>query len=368
MPMRPGLTVVVIFRDSARTLPRMFDSLVGLDAEVVAVDTGSRDDSIELCRRYGARVFEIPWPDDFAAAKNYGFDQVETEWTLNLDSDEWLYPDSAAAIHRAMANSGAYAYQILRNEVQDDGRHTAMYMLRLWRTDPRMRMSGRVHEHFEESVLKDVGRGRLPIASSITIGHDGLSYGGDLTKIDRNLRYIELELKDRPGQLYYELCKVESLLLLGDKTAIDEARLLTDKLLNVDSTTISDECAMMFANFLTFLADADLEDPRLGGIIRFIHQRLYRYPPALWAAASVELRLGHLHGAYQNLSQLDWLATTDQYQRLNAFNPGILQEDLWAGLADVARALGKKREYESSLAKLKKQFPEDPRIATLLHA
>lgn len=363
--LRPGLTVVVIFRDSAATLPRMFESLKGLDADVVAVDTGSQDDSSTICESYGAQVHYIDWPDDFSKAKNYGFDQVQTEWTMNLDSDEWLLPTSAAAIERAMSNSGAYAYQIQREELQPDGRSTSMNMLRLWRTHPSMRMVGRVHEHFDENVLKHVGAGRLPIASNIAIGHDGLSYGGDLTKLIRNLKYVELELQDRPGQLYYELCRVETLLLMKRDDALQEAKILTDRLLTEEDDTISIECSLMFANFLPFLAEADPEDERVSGLIRFIHRKLYRYPPSLWAIASVELARGHKFGAYQALLELDYMATTGQYDRVNAFHPGILEEDLWAALADVSRALGKTKQYQSSLAKLKKRFPQDPRLPSL---
>jgi len=363
IPLNSGITVVTIFRDSAMTLPRLFDSLAPLNLPVIAVDTGSMDESAEICKEYGADLYAFSWIDDFSAAKNFAMDLVQTEWTFCLDSDEWLDEDSYPHLIRATANRGAFAYQVLRREVQPDRRWTAMRLVRLWRTNPAMKLAGRVHEHFPESTLKLVGQGMLPLPSNISIGHDGLSYGGDLSKIDRNLRYIELELRDRPGQLYYELCLVESLLLLSRPGATAIARDLIDRILNSDNGQLSDECSMMFSNLLEFIARDDITDPRIDALIEFIHKRLFRYPPALWSAAAVNVERGHYHGAYHELCELRYMSESDQYDRLNAFHPGILQEFLWGALADVSSALGKKEDYEISMARLKEICPDDKRLS-----
>ena len=64
------VTLTMIVRDEEKNLPACLDSVRGLFDEMVVVDTGSVDRTREIAREYGAKVFEFPWIDDFAAARN----------------------------------------------------------------------------------------------------------------------------------------------------------------------------------------------------------------------------------------------------------------------------------------------------------
>ena len=69
-PSSPLLSLCMIVRDSTTTLPACLESIRPWIDELIVVDTGSVDDTREIARRFGARVFEFPWIDDFAAARN----------------------------------------------------------------------------------------------------------------------------------------------------------------------------------------------------------------------------------------------------------------------------------------------------------
>ena len=86
---KPELSVVVITRDEAPRMEAFFKALQGLelDFEVIVLDSRSRDETCELARARGARVFEVAWKG-FAATKNSGFSKARAAWILSLDADE----------------------------------------------------------------------------------------------------------------------------------------------------------------------------------------------------------------------------------------------------------------------------------------
>lgn len=80
----------MIVRDGAATLPACLQSIAGICDELIVVDTGSRDDSADIARSFGARVLHLEWPDDFSAARNVYLDHARCPWVLSLDADETL--------------------------------------------------------------------------------------------------------------------------------------------------------------------------------------------------------------------------------------------------------------------------------------
>jgi glycosyltransferase involved in cell wall biosynthesis len=110
------LSLCVITRDAAAQLAECLAS-VPFAAEIVVVDSGSRDDTVEIARRFGARVIEREWPG-FGAQKHFAATAAAHDWVLCLDADERLTPELAAAIVAAMTKQdsepGPVAYAMAR--------------------------------------------------------------------------------------------------------------------------------------------------------------------------------------------------------------------------------------------------------------
>jgi len=87
---RPKLSVVLIVKNEEELLATCLDSLKGLWDELVIVDTGSSDKTIEIAKSYGARLGYFPWCDDFAAARNYAEGLCFGEYIYWQDADEVL--------------------------------------------------------------------------------------------------------------------------------------------------------------------------------------------------------------------------------------------------------------------------------------
>lgn len=92
----PHVSLCMIVRNGANTLLNCLNSAARLVNEYVIVDTGSTDQTPELARSFSAKVqlSEIPWPHDFAAARNIALQKTQGAWILVLDADEVLLPQS----------------------------------------------------------------------------------------------------------------------------------------------------------------------------------------------------------------------------------------------------------------------------------
>lgn len=100
----PLLSVAVIARNEADRVEGLLDSVAIAD-EVVLVDSGSTDGTIEICRRRGARVIEQEWLG-YARQKQLAMEQARGQWILSLDADELLSIEAAQEILHAVRTAG----------------------------------------------------------------------------------------------------------------------------------------------------------------------------------------------------------------------------------------------------------------------
>lgn len=93
------LSVVTICRDNENTIGDVLESVRGLAGELVAVDSGSTDQTLEICRAHGVRVDQIEWRG-YVGTVQYALGSASLPWVLHLDSDEPVTPELAASIRR----------------------------------------------------------------------------------------------------------------------------------------------------------------------------------------------------------------------------------------------------------------------------
>ena len=84
----------MIMKDEARRLARCLNSVLGLVDEIIIVDTGSKDNSIEIAKSYGATVISDPWQDDFARPRNIGIEKAQGDYIFIMDPDEVISQSS----------------------------------------------------------------------------------------------------------------------------------------------------------------------------------------------------------------------------------------------------------------------------------
>jgi len=106
------LSVAIITRNAAALLERCLAS-VAFAEEVVVVDSGSTDGTVELAARHGARVVRKEWLG-FGAQKQFAVDAASHEWVLCVDADEWLSPELSEDIVAELKAPRGFVYAIPR--------------------------------------------------------------------------------------------------------------------------------------------------------------------------------------------------------------------------------------------------------------
>lgn len=92
------ISACLIVKNEKDHIRDVLASLVGVD-EIVVVDTGSQDNTVELAREMGAQVFEdYTWNDDFAEARNHALAKCTGDWVISIDGDEVLEEGGVAKI------------------------------------------------------------------------------------------------------------------------------------------------------------------------------------------------------------------------------------------------------------------------------
>jgi hypothetical protein len=212
----PRVTAALIVGNEARFIDDCLASLAGTVDEIVVVDTGSTDQTIERALRYPVALHVFPWTGDFSAARNFALDQVSGEWILYIDADERLVCPDRAVWRAAIADDGKLAWRV---RFMPRLGWTPYAELRLFRNDPRIRFRGVIHEDVTGAIaaLRDVdsrGVGQCDIA----IQHVGYE-DSQTHKIPRNLPLLEAYLAGNPDRSYCWWHLGETRLQLGEEDA-----------------------------------------------------------------------------------------------------------------------------------------------------
>lgn len=176
----PKLSVYLITRNEGTHLDQVLERVRGAD-EIVVVDSGSTDDTVEIARRHGARVLHRAW-EGYAAQKAWAMDQCSHDWVLNLDGDEILPPGGLEAIRRHIATSHADGLFLAHDDIfmgETLRGHRHHHYCRVYRRSRAWwKVDTRVHEHINI-------RGRVErIPLTLThVGYD--SAHGYMEKLNR---------------------------------------------------------------------------------------------------------------------------------------------------------------------------------------
>ena len=156
------LSVVLITHNEEANLPRTLESVTPLvrdgQGEIVVVDSGSTDGTLEIARAHGAKVFVEPWKG-FAAQKNSAMDKASGDWVLQLDADEALEPELTAEIAATLRGQPAMSGYWIPRKNFFLGRwikHGGFY------PDPKLRLvrrsAGRFMEYGAHPTMKVDGK------------------------------------------------------------------------------------------------------------------------------------------------------------------------------------------------------------------
>lgn len=177
----PTISACMIVKDEEKFLPQCLDSIKDVVDEIVIVDTGSTDRTVEIAESYGAKVYFHPWENDFSKARNQSLQYPTKDWVFIIDADEELDRDSIANLKRAVTTKDhdLITIDVLNTSRNYKNSRTYLASIRLFRREKEYRYSGIVHNQLN---LPSDARA---LRASVTIIHHGYALDEEQMKKKR---------------------------------------------------------------------------------------------------------------------------------------------------------------------------------------
>jgi glycosyltransferase involved in cell wall biosynthesis len=220
----------MIVKNEERYLAQCLTSVKDVVDEIIIVDTGSTDKTIEIAEKFGAKIFHFDWVDDFSTARNFSLSKCTGDWILYLDADEEINPNCIEEINKYKNNSSAGIYCTIKSIGSSSINGSLIRYPRLFANVPGIEFNGKVHEQIIESLRKN----KIPLLNSgIEIIHYGYAIDDDglKQKKERNLALL-ISSENNKANIYDKLKLIQTLISL-DK--YDEAEVRLKKLINIKS-------------------------------------------------------------------------------------------------------------------------------------
>jgi len=190
------ISACMMVKNEEELLPGCLKSIRSWVDEIIVVDTGSTDSTIEIARSYGAQVFEQEWSKDFSKHRNYSISKATSDWVFIIDADEEFVEDDLADLRKAVNQE---KYRIISMSVLNMNPKTGEYTSflpspRLFRRDAGFKYEGIVHNQLRFPENEPI----LRVRSRIKHYGYNLSEDKKRQKIARSRELLEKQLIDRP--------------------------------------------------------------------------------------------------------------------------------------------------------------------------
>ena len=144
------ISVIIITKNEAHSIEACLKSIIWAN-EVIVVDSASDDETISICKKYGAKVFQNDW-QGFGKQKNYALSKATGDWVLSIDADERVTPELEQEIRNTISSpQTTIAWEIPRlsslcgRYIQHCG----------WRPDRVTRLFKREYANFSDEIVHE---------------------------------------------------------------------------------------------------------------------------------------------------------------------------------------------------------------------
>jgi glycosyltransferase involved in cell wall biosynthesis len=197
------LSLCMIVKNEERFLRDCLESVKDVVDQIVIVDTGSADLTVDIAKEYGAEIYHFPWCHDFSAARNESLKYATCDWIMWMDADERLAPESTGHFLRILASEKLpVVYKVNIHSIWKDKSTIQLSSAhRIFNNYKGIYFSGKIHEQIASSASAVNAEER---DSNIVIHH--LGYGLDVESIKkknrRNRELLVQMVKESPDSAY----------------------------------------------------------------------------------------------------------------------------------------------------------------------
>jgi glycosyltransferase involved in cell wall biosynthesis len=202
----PTVSACMMVKDEEELLPQCLESIKGVVDEIIVVDTGSADRTVEIAKRYGAKVFHHPWENDFSKHRNQSISYATSDWIFIIDADEGLSPESSPKLKQTLldiAPEVSYLYFEVADMDSQGQMMSAMNSPRLFRNHMGFKFKNFIHNELE---LKGHGE-----RSNLILFHYGYHLPPEKlkAKFERTTQLLKKRMEEEPHrpEAPFFLCK-----------------------------------------------------------------------------------------------------------------------------------------------------------------
>ena len=187
------LSVAMIVKNEATIIDRCLESVKEAD-EIVIVDTGSEDNTVEIAKKYTDKVFtDYKWNDNFGEARQHAMDKCTGDWILSIDADDWLSKGGISVLrHTIERHPNQFCFSIKFIAEKGTSSHKLPY---LYKNCAEVKWNGAVHNYLNVSAVIDSG-------AFITFGYSP-SHKKDPGRSFRILKKEVAAHPEKPREIFY---------------------------------------------------------------------------------------------------------------------------------------------------------------------
>ena len=198
-----SLSVCLIVKNEEKMLAECLNSIQPIADQIIVLDTGSSDGTLEIAKSYNAELYHSEWSDDFSAARNESIKYATCDWILWIDADERLTQDSIHTLQKLLKfEKSPVIYKVRIKNLKEDGvNFTLSDGHRLFTNHRRIQFSGKIHEQISPSATKVGAEER---SCDVVLDHYGYSFTGKekSKKQTRNRKILLAEVAANPRSAY----------------------------------------------------------------------------------------------------------------------------------------------------------------------
>ena len=194
------ISACLMVKDEEELLPQCLESIRGWVDEIVVVDTGSTDKTIEIAKSYGAKLFHQPWEGSFSKHRNYTIEKATGDWILIIDADEEMVADDIPLLLKVISEPISQVVSINVINVYDDNKHRSVFLpsVRMFKRELGIHYDGIVHNQIK--IPEDIPT----LRANVRLKH----YGYGLTpekmqvKFERSRTLLLKQLDENPDHAF----------------------------------------------------------------------------------------------------------------------------------------------------------------------
>ena len=353
-PTKLKISACYMLKNEEKNLPRSLDSVKNLVDEIIVVDTGSTDKTIEIANSYGANVIETPWQDDFSTPRNMAIDAASGDWIIFLDADEFFAtPNKVRAAITKFIDSTTIIIPRIDIDEEENRELNHDWSMRIFKNVDYLRYRGLIHEH-----LTNIKDGKMPYvfgSSDLTIYHTGYAASKIKQKLQRNLELIEQEEKTIGHRPQHDITLADCYMGLGDYEKVIH---YVKKALNSSTKELTGR-GRLYRNLMNAMRNLDYPDEEILAVVEEAIKILPQLPEFYAERAITLCDLNRLEEAHENFkkSLKVWKnLSANTYE--NSYYPRIM-DVVYAQLSELERLRGNIKEAKLNISEAIKIAPHN---------